>query len=130
MVLVLSENHLKNLEMTKKLKIKLSDYTPENWEKSIEEGYLPILAIKHPKKFEGTPIHMFWLSPKKMNPTEYRDYLDEKISLWKTINTLDVLSHVSCAPEGVTIFTEGYEEVLGEFLGISGSEIIYEYNRN
>lgn len=120
--------------MRKNLNLKLSWYTPENWEKLIESGYLPILAIETPDRFRGTPIHFPKLAPKRLGTTEYKDYLEEKIKPWKILNSMDVLSHVSCAPKGVVILTstkdDPYRKILGEYLeSYLESEVSeYEYN--
>ena len=124
--------------MRKNLELKLSWYSLKNWEDLIKAGYLPILAIHTPKIFKGTPIHYPQISPrvKDFSLQEYKDYLKEKVIGWKIINTLEVLSHVSCAPKGVVILTDTmndpYRSVLGEYLGeyLNQEVTEYEYNRD
>lgn len=117
--------------MRKNLNLKTSWYTPENWEILINSGYLPVLAIHSPETHKGTAIHFPKIAPlREVSQKEYRIYLEENIESWKLIVSLDTLSHVACAPEGVVILTDleddPYRKVLGEFLGIEE----YEYDRD
>lgn len=97
--------------MRKNLNLKLSWYTPENWEKVIKDGYLPILAIREPESFRGTPIHFPELAPKSktLNSTEFMEYLRKRVSYWKILNSFDILSHVASS-SGVVIFTDTQED--------------------
>lgn len=122
--------------MRKNLDLKLSWYSPENWETLIEDGYLPILAIQSPKLLQGTPIHFPELSPKGGNDLPgYKEYLENKIRGWKIVNSLDVLSHISNATKGVVVLTnhqeDPFRETLGKYLGkfLTSEVTEYEYNR-
>lgn len=127
-----------NSEMRKNLKVKLSWYSPENLKILVDDGYLPIFAIASPEVYKGTPIHLPVIAPrvKDLSVQEYKSYLENRVIAWKVINSMDVLSHVSCAPKGVVILTDlekdPYREVLGKFLGGYLSEEVteYEYDRN
>lgn len=120
--------------MRKNLNLKLSWYTPENWDKLIEDGYLPVLAIESPEIFYGTPIHFPELMPHEISLEEYQSYLERRIVSWKIINTFNVLFHVSCAPKGIVILTskedDRYRGVLGKYLGryLETEPTEYEYS--
>ena len=96
--------------MRKNLNLKLSWYTPENWDKVIKDEYLPVLAVRDPKSFKGTPIHFPELAPKRnLTSTEFMEYLQKRISYWKILNSFDVLSHVASS-KGVVLFTDTQED--------------------
>ena len=112
--------------MRKDLCVCLSWMSDENWRRAIEIGFLPILAINHPRNFEGTQIHFPDLAPKmkylkKIEDIEeakdmYWDSLSRVVSPWKTLHTFDILAHLSSA-SGVMIFTERKEDPFREILG-------------
>lgn len=127
--------------MRKKLNVKMSWMSEENFENAIKLGYLPILAVNHPKRFRGTKIHFPELAPKvkdfKELPLEEakNEYLKALKSLgnpWKILNKFDLLAHLSSA-SGIMILTEKekdpYREVLSTYFnGILDSDIVdYEW---
>lgn len=127
--------------MRKELKVKMSWLSKDNWEKLIDSGYLPVLAISHPRRFGKTQIHFPELSFKLKHYKSleeakdiYWDMLSEKVNPWKILNTFDVLAHLACA-SGVVILTDRendpFREVLGKFLdGILDEKITeYEWDR-
>lgn len=107
--------------------IKLSWLSDENWENSISQGFLPILAIKYPPKFFKTQIHFPELTSNDYQTTDLEEAKDlywndlQDLNKKQIIRKLSVLSHLSCAYSGVMIFTENqddpYREVLSQFLG-------------
>lgn len=127
--------------MRKDLDVKLSWMSEENWQDLINDGYLPVLAINHPKHHGGTRIHFPELAPKikylKDSENPGRDYyarLSENVNKWEILHILDVLAHLACA-DGVVILTEKendpYRKILGEFLdGVLDNKITeYEWHR-
>ena len=70
--------------MRKDLNVKLSWMSEDNWKFFIEQGFLPILAINHPRHNSGTRVHFPELAPKMKvlrkfeNPgEEYYNWLRE-----------------------------------------------------
>lgn len=124
--------------MRKNINLLVSWYSPENMKSLIEDGYLPLLAIGKPEVYSGTPIHFPFLAPrvKDLSPQEYKDYLNTRVTAWRLINTFDILSHVSCAPQGVVILTDlkddPYREILREYLNyhLETDVTEYEYHRD
>lgn len=126
--------------MRKELKVKMSWLSKENWDNLINEGYLPVLAIKHPKRYMKTPIHFQDLAFKQ-KPYEsleeskdiYWDMLTEKVNPWKILNTFDILAHLAGAT-GIVILTEKKDDpfrgILGKFLDGFLDEKITEYDWN
>lgn len=125
--------------MRKDLNVKLSWMSEDNWNSLIEAGYLPVLAINHPRHNSGTRVHFPELAPKMKvlrkfeNPgEEYYRWLSEKINKWEILHTIDILAHLACA-SGVVILTEKEEDpfrsILGEFLdGVLDNKITeYEW---
>ena len=127
--------------MRKDLNVKLSWMSEDNWKFFIEQGFLPILAINHPRHNSGTRVHFPELAPKMKvlrkfeNPgEEYYNWLSEKVNKWEILHTLDVLAHLASA-SGVIILTEKeddpFRKILGAFLdGILDEKITeYEWDR-
>lgn len=125
--------------MRKDLNVKLSWMSEDNWNSLIEAGYLPVLAINHPRHNSGTRVHFPELAPKMKvlrkfeNPgEEYYRWLSEKINKWEILHTVDILAHLACA-SGVVILTEKeddpFRSILGEFLdGVLDNKITeYEW---
>lgn len=125
--------------MRKDLNVKLSWMSEDNWNSLIEAGYLPVLAINHPRHNSGTRVHFPELAPKMKvlrkfeNPEEeYYRWLSEKINKWEILHTIDILAHLACA-SGVVILTEKeddpFRSILGEFLdGVLDNKITeYEW---
>lgn len=125
--------------MRKDLNVKLSWMSEDNWNSLIEAGYLPVLAINHPRHNSGTRVHFPELAPKMKilrkfeNPgEEYYRWLSEKINKWEILHTVDILAHLACA-DGVVILTEKeddpFRSILGEFLdGVLDNKITeYEW---
>lgn len=125
--------------MRKDLNVKLSWMSEDNWNSLIEAGYLPVLAINHPRHNSGTRVHFPQLAPKMKilrkfeNPgEEYYRWLSEKINKWEILHTIDILAHLACA-SGVVILTEKeddpFRSILGEFLdGVLDNKITeYEW---
>lgn len=125
--------------MRKDLNVKLSWMSEDNWNSLIEDGYLPVLAINHPRHNSGTRVHFPELAPKMKvlrkfeNPgEEYYRWLSEKINKWEILHTIDILAHLACA-SGVVILTEKeddpFRSILGEFLdGVLDNKITeYEW---
>ena len=109
--------------MRKDLDVKLSWMSEENWEKFINLGYLPILAIRHPYNFYKTPIHFPELAAIKKKDLDleetkdgFWDFLVSKVNPWKLLNKFDVLAHLASA-SGVIILTEKEEDPFRELLG-------------
>lgn len=125
--------------MRKDLNVKLSWMSEDNWNSLIEAGYLPVLAINHPRHNSGTRVHFPELAPKMKvlrkfeNPgEEYYRWLSEKINKWEILHTIDILAHLACA-SGVVILTEKeddpFRSILGEYLdGVLDNKITeYEW---
>lgn len=125
--------------MRKDLNVKLSWMSEDNWNSLIEAGYLPVLAINHPRHNSGTRVHFPELAPKMKvlrkfeNPgEEYYRWLSERINKWEILHTIDILAHLACA-SGVVILTEKeddpFRSILGEFLdGVLDNKITeYEW---
>lgn len=119
--------------MRKKLNLKTSWYSKENWDRVIEDGYLPLLAIKDPETHKNTPIHFPKLAPrvKDLTVEEYENYLNTEVIKWKLLNTFDVLKHLASA-SGVVLFTDlkddPYREALRNSLSKSIENGVSEYD--
>ena len=113
--------------------IKLSWLSKENWDKAIEDGFLPILAVFKPRRFWKTPIHFPELSPKKYETEDLEEAKDlywndlTEVDIRRIYHKFDVLAHLASS-SGIMIFTcpekDPFREVLGQYLSTTlGQEI-------
>lgn len=125
--------------MRKRLNVKLSWLSEDNWKNLIEAGYLPVLAINCPTRFRGTAIHFPELAPnpsKSENPE--MDYLKElytNVDRSKIVKKFNILSHLARSRGRIVVLTEEendpYRKILGKFLegGLDNGATEYEWTR-